>query len=472
MAIDPGQVAGTLARGAAQAERQQQRQSPFDVWTSTGEGIAENARRTLADPAGAMRAEADGRARQARALLPDQWSRSDLASTGDAAVAHAEGVGAAVGKIADAEGALATTGAVFGALTALEQTLSVPFSAIPFPAFPAVRITDMAVGLPHGHAHPPNLIPPAPMVPLPSAGPVIPIPFLSGAATVLINSMPAARCGDMGLGIWCGGYFPMYEIFLGSSSVWLEGARAARLAVDITKHCIFSTPKPSDPPVGPMVGTTVSSSPNVVIGGVPMPSLTSMAIGAAFRAVFKGLGKLRNVARAADDVAEEAAEGAGKFRRVGTGAKRGEAPLTAAQKAELEDYIAKCGAPDNVRWVDNMELNTAYGANFDLLNVGSDVMPAPSGLANLPANSRVSAKGAIAHELIGHREAALAGKSQADDFLEEAQASFRASKHAPDLTPAERATLWEDGLDRLKAGGHNYDDVIDRLWLDKFEPGG
>ena len=121
--------------------------------------------------------------------------------------------------------------------------LSTVVSVIPFPALPAIRVMDMDVGLPHAHAHPPNLIPPAPPVPLPSTGPIIPIPLPVRRGRTLINGMPAARCGDMGLGIWCGGYFPMYEVFLGSSSVWIEGARAGRLAVDITKHCIFTSPE-------------------------------------------------------------------------------------------------------------------------------------------------------------------------------------------------------------------------------------
>jgi uncharacterized Zn-binding protein involved in type VI secretion len=143
-------------------------------------------------------------------------------------------------------------------------------------------------------------------VPLPSTGPVIPIPYVSGASTVLINEMPAGRCGDMGMGIWCGGFFPMFEIFLGSSSVWLEGMRAARIGVDITKHCTFSAPKPSDPPMGPMIGTTVSASPNVIIGGVPMPSLTAMAIGAAMKLAFKGLGKLARLLVPAEEASERA----------------------------------------------------------------------------------------------------------------------------------------------------------------------
>jgi uncharacterized Zn-binding protein involved in type VI secretion len=219
------------------------------------------------------------------------WKR-DSQPPSSPAEAHKAAVKDAVAKVGEAKGALATAGAAMGALAAMEQAISAPLSAIPFPAFPAVRITDKAVGLPHAHMHPPNLIPPAPPVPLPSMGPVIYIPFLSGASTVLINGLPAARCGDLGVGIWCGGYFPLYEIFLGSSSVWIEGSRAARLGVDITKHCVFSTPRPSDPPLGPMIGTTITGSPNVVIGGIPMPSLSAMAVGAAFKLAFKGLAKV------------------------------------------------------------------------------------------------------------------------------------------------------------------------------------
>jgi RHS repeat-associated protein len=189
----------------------------------------------------------------------------------------------------ESSGALASLGKAMGAVVAVEQKLSTALNVVAnvLPSFPAVRITDIDIGVPHAHGHPPNLIPPAPPVPLPSTGPIIPIPILSGATKTLINGVPAARCGDMGLGIWCGGYLPMYEIFLGSSNVWIEGGRAARVGVDITKHCVFSSPKPADLPLGPPIGATITSSANVLIGGVPMPSLLSMAIGAAFR----GLGK-------------------------------------------------------------------------------------------------------------------------------------------------------------------------------------
>ena len=282
MSLDPNAVGGVIARGgnAAHTAQSSGGHSAMDVWTHTAEGFGQQG-------------------------ATDRLDLGHIGSTpvGDIPAAMASGAGSLVDSVkavGGADGALATTGAVFGALTSAEQLLSIPLSAIPFPALPAVRILDMAMGLPHAHTHPPNLIPPAPPVPLPSFGPVIPIPFLSGANTVLINGMPAGRCGDMGLGIWCGGYFPMYEIFLGSSSVWIEGMRAARLGVDITKHCIFSSFKvgPSDPPLGVPLGTTVTASPNVIIGGVPMPSLTAFAVGAAMKGVGKGLGKLAGLARA------------------------------------------------------------------------------------------------------------------------------------------------------------------------------
>lgn len=187
----------------------------------------------------------------------------------------------------NAKGVLQHIGLALGTLTTIEQGLSALLSSIPFPAFPALHVLNMGVGFPHGHPHPPNLIPPAPPIPLPSAGPIIPIPILSGAANILINGLPAARCGDMGLGIWCGGYFPMYEIFLGSSSVWLEGARAARVGIDITKHCILSSGT-KDIPIGVPLGMTVTCSGNVMYGGIPMPSLSAMAL----KYIFKGIGKL------------------------------------------------------------------------------------------------------------------------------------------------------------------------------------
>jgi uncharacterized Zn-binding protein involved in type VI secretion len=290
MGLDPGQAAGVAGRASRNAaEMQQQNTSAFDVWSHTTSGAGAEQIPGVSTGSGIAGIGAG---------VTREWSSSSAAQVGDSMSAQASGVAAqamnlvGMGDGPGPQGALQTVGASFALLTSVEQLISAPFSAIPFPAFPALRILDMDIGLPHGHAHPPNLVPPAPMLPLPSTGPIIPIPILSGASKTLINGMPAARCGDFGLGVWCGGYFPMYEVFLGSSSVWIEGARAGRMLVDITKHCVFTSPRPSDPPAGPMIGTTIAGSANVVIGGVPMPSLTSLALGAAFKGLFRGAGAL------------------------------------------------------------------------------------------------------------------------------------------------------------------------------------
>ena len=293
MALPAENVTAVVASAAARSEGLSEAagaDDPFDVWTHTldgsGDRLRENPRDTdralaqgLAGDWGGQSIDGVFEARDAtRAQLIDEFEVLTGLKEGP--------------DPAPPSSPLAKVGATFGVLTTLEQVISTAFSAIPFPAFPALRVTDMDVGLPHAHSHPPNLVPPAPPVPFPSTGPIIPIPFLSGATRTLINGMPAARCGDMGLGIWCGGYFPMYEVFLGSSSVWVEGARAGRLLVDVTHHCIFSAPKPSDPPLGPPVGMTVTASPNVLIGGVPLPSLLNLAMGAAMKGLFSAFGKV------------------------------------------------------------------------------------------------------------------------------------------------------------------------------------
>jgi RHS repeat-associated protein len=98
------------------------------------------------------------------------------------------------------------------------------------PSFPAARLyTDLVLGWPHSHPHPPTF-----GFPLPSLGPVL----LAGSRNVLINGLPAARCGDVGFGVWCGGYYPLFEVFTGSSNVFIGGARASRQFIDFTMHCL------------------------------------------------------------------------------------------------------------------------------------------------------------------------------------------------------------------------------------------
>jgi hypothetical protein len=86
---------------------------------------------------------------------------------------------------------------------------------------------------------------------------------------------------------------------------------------------------------------------------------------------------------------------------------------------------------------------------------------------------------AISHEVVGHREADLAGRSQtrsyehyaslepsdkAAQFAEhaakdEAQASLRAAKFSPGLSNKARKTLFQDAMSRLKEIGLGVDDV-------------
>jgi uncharacterized Zn-binding protein involved in type VI secretion len=102
-----------------------------------------------------------------------------------------------------------------------------------FPEFPAATLGTMYLGPPHGHLHPPSLIPPNPVpIPLPSMGPVL----LGTSIRVLIGGLPAARAGDIGMAVTCCGLVPAFEIKTGSSNVFLGGMRAAR-QLDFCMEC-------------------------------------------------------------------------------------------------------------------------------------------------------------------------------------------------------------------------------------------
>lgn len=105
--------------------------------------------------------------------------------------------------------------------------------AAQMPALPATVIgAVLHIGTPfHAHAHPPSLVPPAPPVPLPSIGNIL----MAGSINVLINNVPAARAGDIGVALTCCSLAPPTEIITGSSSVFIGGSRAARL-LDVTRH--------------------------------------------------------------------------------------------------------------------------------------------------------------------------------------------------------------------------------------------
>lgn len=108
------------------------------------------------------------------------------------------------------------------------------------PSFPAGTLGSLALGLPHSHAHPP-------FIPLPPLGPVI----VGLSVNVLIGGRPAARSGALGISPTCGGFTPFYEVYTGSSKVFISGERAMRMT-DITMHC-----KPT-PPISGAEGAAAS----------------------------------------------------------------------------------------------------------------------------------------------------------------------------------------------------------------------
>jgi DNA-binding XRE family transcriptional regulator len=156
-------------------------------------------------------------------------------------------------------------------------------------------------------------------------------------------------------------------------------------------------------------------------------------------------------------------------RKVNTGGLRNELSLTQEQKSNIIEYAKQLGLSEEaIIFTENN--NTSYKLLFgevDLLQIGTDVAPASG--SRLSANSRVSIKAAVAHEIVGHRAAELANRTQVCHTLEEVQASIRAARFAVDLTVAERITLIRDALERLHKTGQKIKDVKGQLWI--FEEG-
>lgn len=140
------------------------------------------------------------------------------------------------------------------------------------------------------------------------------------------------------------------------------------------------------------------------------------------------------------------------LRKIETGGVRNEITLTKQQIQSALIFAASLGMPIyNIVYSDNYY--TGYNPEYDILLIGTDLYP----MENVKqiattANSRVSWKGAIAHELIGHRDAALKGWTQTDKTFEEVQASIRAARFTPELSEVERIVLLRDAVSRLPKG--------------------
>ncbi|MEK4509235.1 hypothetical protein [Paenibacillus sp. FSL K6-2524] len=176
---------------------------------------------------------------------------------------------------------------------------------------------------------------------------------------------------------------------------------------------------------------------------------------------------------------EEIGEGLNDLRKIkDTNGLRNELPLTESQIKELTDYAQNLGMPkENIR-VAGPDDTSPTGLLFDtVLNINNDVLP--SNIAGkLSANSKITGNGTIAHEVVGHYESGLARRSFQvidEEFnvitrnfaLDEAQASIRAARFAPELTQADRMMLLRDAISRLRNAGIRIGDVRDLLFIDR-----
>jgi uncharacterized Zn-binding protein involved in type VI secretion len=77
--------------------------------------------------------------------------------------------------------------------------------------------------------------------------------MLGTCVRVLINSMPAARCGDIGLAPTCVGFTPFFQLKTGSSNTFIGGNRAARM-LDICQVCATADPPKGNINAGKIMG--------------------------------------------------------------------------------------------------------------------------------------------------------------------------------------------------------------------------
>jgi hypothetical protein len=153
-------------------------------------------------------------------------------------------------------------------------------------------------------------------------------------------------------------------------------------------------------------------------------------------------------------------------------------PLTSEQIAEVRAYALELNIPPQSLFFSDCG-NTAYASFFgdEVIRIGFDVAPLPNPpFSGITANSRITIKGSLAHEWIGHGGAKRANRHfnigeplQIDPLanaLEESQASIRAARFAPSLSFLERYILLRDGIARLRKQGLRIRQVRHRLFIE------
>lgn len=138
--------------------------------------------------------------------------------------------------------------------------------------------------------------------------------------------------------------------------------------------------------------------------------------------------------------------------RVGEGSTRSSEALTQAQYEQNAAMAVEMGMPADQ--IHRAQGDTSYHPGYDALLIGPDVNPLPAsqrptGLAN-PANAALEPRAVIGHEVIGHREPALAGQTRDEVWHEELQASARAALHTPELSHEQSWLLLQDAAARRR----------------------
>ncbi|GBU27728.1 hypothetical protein R84B8_01268 [Treponema sp. R8-4-B8] len=145
-----------------------------------------------------------------------------------------------------------------------------------------------------------------------------------------------------------------------------------------------------------------------------------------------------------------------------TGGRRNEKPLTDEQFNQAKEYAVSLGMPEGDVLYDQ-DTPTCYA--FGTLVIGTDIVPLSK--RSTHPNDNISIRGGIAHEVVGHREAELKGRSQPTKPMEEAQASIRAARFAPGLSRGERIDLIRDGINRLHNAKCSLRDIKNTLFINE-----
>lgn len=216
-----------------------------------------------------------------------------------------------------------------------------------------------------------------------------------------------------------------------------------------------------------------------IVGTTGLSTLVSLGSGMiAAKTGELALSASINVARATGQVARRLEPVAARLVRGGANSRlastsgRNTVPLTQIEIDEATKFARDLGFD---RDIDYRPLDRGYNTSYsdwDWLVISDDLLPNALGKS---ANSRMSSRAVLSHEIVGHRQANLAGRAfEPGSLHDEVQASARAARNSPLLNDVERYQLRRDAIERIKnynqANGTTlrWRDLREQLWLAPF----